>query len=376
MPNNFQKNLMRTPKSVDIAITGRCNLRCKHCSHFNSAGDTGKDLPAAEWLKFFAELGSLAVMEVCLEGGEPFYRSDIKELISGIVRGRMRFSILSNGTLIDEKTAAFLAKTGRCNSVQVSIDGSNATVHEALRGKGAFVKAVEGLYNLKKNRVNVTVRVTVNKYNLNDLDNIAQFLFDGMKLASFSTNSASYLGLCRQFSREIQLTVDEQSQAMAELIRLNKKYKGRISAMAGPLANAKTWPQMDKARKEGLQGMPGCGYLTSCGGVLNKLAVLSDGTIVPCLQMPHIELGQINRDNLQKIWQEHPELKRLRQRRSVPLSDFDFCMGCDYIKYCRGSCPALAYTITGSDFHPSPDGCLRLFLAEGGRLPEEVFALE
>jgi SynChlorMet cassette radical SAM/SPASM protein ScmE len=249
-------------------------------------------------------------------------------------------------------------------------------VHDALRGRGAFVEAVRGLRNLQKSRVNVTVRVTVNRYNLNDLDNTAKFLLEELGLASFSTNSASYLGLCREFSKEVQLTVDEHTKAMAELIRLNQKYKGRIGAMAGPLANAENWLQMYKSKKENLGSVPGCGYLTSCGGVFSKLAVRSDGVIVPCLQIPHIELGQINNDNLLKVWQEHPELKRLRQRMSVSLSDFEFCKGCEYIRYCRGSCPALAYNILGNDFHPSPDSCLRLFLKQGGKLPEESLCLD
>ena len=78
--------VMRTPKSVDLAITNRCNLRCKYCSHFTSAGDVGQDLPKEEWLQFFAELNRCAVMDVTLQGGEPFYRGDLKELIEGIVR--------------------------------------------------------------------------------------------------------------------------------------------------------------------------------------------------------------------------------------------------------------------------------------------------
>ena len=36
--------VMKTPKSVDIEITNRCNLRCTYCSHFTSAGDVGLDL--------------------------------------------------------------------------------------------------------------------------------------------------------------------------------------------------------------------------------------------------------------------------------------------------------------------------------------------
>ena len=64
--------VMSTPRSVDLDITGNCNLRCTYCSHFDSPGDVKGDLPTGEWLRFFEELGRCAVMRVCLSGGEPF----------------------------------------------------------------------------------------------------------------------------------------------------------------------------------------------------------------------------------------------------------------------------------------------------------------
>jgi MoaA/NifB/PqqE/SkfB family radical SAM enzyme len=64
--------LMRSPSSLEIAITGRCNLRCLYCAHFTSARDVPEDLPTSEWLSFFEELGRLAVLRLTLEGGEPF----------------------------------------------------------------------------------------------------------------------------------------------------------------------------------------------------------------------------------------------------------------------------------------------------------------
>jgi hypothetical protein len=40
------------------------------------------------------------------------------------------------------------------------------------------------------------------------------------------------------------------------------------------------------------------------------------------------------------------------------------------VNYCTGNCPGLSYTLVGEVNHPSPDACLRKFLAEGGRLPD------
>lgn len=72
-PDNRTLDIIRTPRSVDIDITNRCNLRCRYCYHFSSAGDVDMDLPKAEWLSFFKELNQCAVMNVNLAGGEPFF---------------------------------------------------------------------------------------------------------------------------------------------------------------------------------------------------------------------------------------------------------------------------------------------------------------
>jgi SynChlorMet cassette radical SAM/SPASM protein ScmE len=104
---------------------------------------------------------------------------------------------------------------------------------------------------------------------------------------------------------------------------------------------------------------------------MSSIAVRADGVMVPCIQLSHMALGRINRDDLQDVWQRHPELKRLRERRKISLIDFEFCQGCRYINYCTGSCPALAYTNFGDENHPSPDACVKRFLEAGGRLPDE-----
>lgn len=362
--------LMRTPKKMDIAITNRCNLRCRYCYHFESAGDVEGDLPPAEWIRFFEELNRCAVTEVTLAGGEPFIRADLREIIEGIVRNRMRFAILSNGTLITDEIAAFIASTGRCNYVQVSIDGSVPETHDSMRGKGSFAKAVEGLMTLRQHGIRTAVRVTIHRKNVNDLTGIAKLLLEDLRLSSFGTNSAGAMGLCRKNAEMVQLTTEERTIAMESLLRLSKKYSGRIQAMAGPLAEARGWLEMEKARHEGRESMPNRGFLTGCGCYKQHLAVRADGVITPCTMLSQIVLGRINRDDLGEIWRDHDELSTLRERHLIPLGRFSFCEGCPYVNYCTGNCPGLSYTLVGEVNHPSPDACLRKFLAEGGRLPD------
>jgi SynChlorMet cassette radical SAM/SPASM protein ScmE len=190
-------------------------------------------------------------------------------------------------------------------------------------------------------------------------------------LPGFSTNSASYFGLCRKNTEQVQLTAAERSLAMAKLLELTDRYSGRISAQAGPLAEAKAWRDMEAAVKHGSKSFPNGGFLTGCGGTMTKLAVRADGVLLPCVQLPEMELGVANRDELQRVWQEHPELNRFRKRSKIPLTDFEFCRDCHYLNYCTGNCPAAAYALLRDPWRPSPDACYRKFKEDGGQLPRD-----
>jgi SynChlorMet cassette radical SAM/SPASM protein ScmE len=328
------------------------------------------DVNTGAWLRFFEEMGTCSVMNVTLQGGEPFMREDLPELIAGIVRNRMRFSILSNGGLITDDAARFIADTGRCDSVQISVDGSCPDVHDTLRGKGAFEGAMRGIDILRGRGAHVSVRVTIHRQNYQDLENIARLLIDDLGLDGFSTNSAIPLGSCRLKSDAVLLDPEAHHTAMETLLKLWHRYDGKISASAGPLALAWRWHQMETARLQGAQPFSDGGYLTGCGCTAQKLAVRADGTLIPCTMLPDMALGRINQDRLADVWRESPILNRLRTRHQVPLEKFEFCAGCPYIPYCTGNCPGAAASLTGQDGHPSPDACLRNFLMKGGRLPD------
>lgn len=360
---------MRTPRTIDVSITNNCNLNCSYCSDFTDDSNLHVDLPLEEWSQFFTELNHCATISIAVAGGEPFIRPDIIPILQSIVNNRMRYSILTNGILVTEKIARWISSSKRCDSVQVSIDGSCPETHDAFRGEGTFVNAIAGLKTLLKHNIPVGVRVTIHRQNVYHLADIVHFLLIDLKLPSISTNAASFLGKCRYHTNAIQLTTEERSYAMVTLLKLSEKFGDRIGAAAGPLAEARIWSEMETARREKRDGCNNTGFLRSCGGVFSKLAVTASGHYVPCSQMQHLILGTINIDNLIDIWHNHPKLLELRDRVNIPLSSFDYCNNCDYITYCRGNCPALAYALTGKENHPSPDACLKRFLEAGGKLP-------
>jgi SynChlorMet cassette radical SAM/SPASM protein ScmE len=361
--------IIPTPRSVNIAVTGRCNLRCKYCFYADEMTALS-DLPTEDWLAFFDELGRLGVMDVCLTGGEALTRPDLFDLIDGVIANRMRYNLLSNGTLITEKVLEQFEvgkRRLRLDYIQISIDGSRAEIHNKSRPK-SFERALRGLRLLKQAGFPVTVRTTINRHNLHDLENIAHLLLDEIGLPSFGTNDAMPIGSGCRNEPEIALTAAETAEAMDTMGRLLERYPGRLQAQAGPQAKIRMYAEMEHARRTGEKTTRwAMGYLSACGHPFTILDVLHDGTIVPCHMLPGLALGNITTDSLAEIWHTHPTLKALRERRSIPMQQVPGCEGCEWAPYCNGSCPGLAYQLTGDFNRANPQDCYRRFLLETER---------
>jgi SynChlorMet cassette radical SAM/SPASM protein ScmE len=357
--------VMSAPRHVDIAITGKCNLACQYCFYADEM-IARTNLPTNRWLSFFDEMGRLGVMTVCLTGGEVFTRPDLFELIDGLIANRMRYTLLSNGTLITEKMLAQFEigkRRQRLDSIQISIDGSRTEVHDRSRPM-SFGRALRGLKLLKEAVYPVTVRVTVNRFNVDDLENVARLLLEEVGLSSFSTNEAYACGATDRTEEDIILTPVQRQLAMETLTRLSEQYDQRIGAAAGPLILARELKTMDDMLASGQTSRPGCGTLSACGGVFSQLAVLHDGTIVPCHILSTLHLGMIGIDNLQEVWLNHPIMIALRRRREIPLSSLETCRDCTYQGFCTGGCPGGA-VYASEDFNiRNPMDCYRVLKGE------------
>jgi len=368
--------VMSTPRNFDIAVTGRCNLSCAYCFYADEM-TSRTDLSTDQWLDVFKLLGGLRVMRVTLTGGEALSRPDFFKLVDGVIENRMRYSILSNGTLVTERTLAEFEKgkrRQRLDSIQISIDGSSAKVHDQSR-PNSFSRAIRGLQLLKGAGFPLTVRITINRFNYTDLENTARLLLEEIGLDGFSTNEAYPCGATNRYEDGIMLTVDQRREVMNTLTRLNEKYHDRISASAGPLALVQEECLIHESREKGLRELPGRGYLTACGGVFDKLALLHDGTIVPCHVISDLNLGNILTDDIREIWLHHPLMQAMRQRRENSLDAIEPCSTCDYKGFCTGGCPGGALFLNHDFNTRNPMDCYRILTGEETYPPSEETTL-
>lgn len=369
-PEESRVKLPLAPEEIEVSLTGKCNLRCRYCFYADEMAALD-DLPADRWHAFFAEAGRIGVQRLILSGGEVFTRPDLFALIDSLIENRMRYSLLTNGTLIDENVIARLGEGKRrlrLDSIQVSIDGSCAAVHDASRPPASFERALKGLLLLKKNEYPVTVRVTINRHNVHDLPEIARMLLDEIGLPSFGTNSADRFGSARCYGQDVILTPEEWELAVRTMKALSLAYPGRIHADAGPLAFAENAAQVEKALAEGKTGLPGLGKLSACGGVFRKMGVLHDGSLVPCNMLPSMVMGKIGETPLQEAWLSGHPITVLRERYEIPITTIADCEDCRFAGFCTGGCPAVVFARYQTLQAADRDHCYRNYF-EGRNVP-------
>jgi AdoMet-dependent heme synthase len=136
-----------------VQVTGTwCNLHCTHC--INASGPRDPWLPsmdAAEVRRHVSEAVALGVKEVYFTGGEPFLHPEILPLLAFALE-RATTTVLTNGTLVDDARAdalATLAAGARYSlEIRVSLDDPERTRNDAIRGRGAFDRALRAIRRL------------------------------------------------------------------------------------------------------------------------------------------------------------------------------------------------------------------------------------
>lgn len=157
--------------------TRACNLSCAHCYASAKYTPAPDELTTDEARVLFDDLARFGVPAVLLSGGEPLVRPDLFELVAYGRSLGLRFTLSSNGTLIDGDTAARLAAVGVVY-VGISLDGA-ADDHDRLRRKaGSHRAAVAGLRMLGEHGVRRGVRFTLTPETLGGFDAVQRLVLD------------------------------------------------------------------------------------------------------------------------------------------------------------------------------------------------------
>ena len=311
-------------------ITEQCNLHCTHCYQ-------GERSPGMDWdevdrvLDQYAQLiDRLRVDHHCnirgmitLTGGEPLLYPAFLELCRKIRERTFMLAVLTNGTLIDASMAQAMAEL-RMDFVQVSIDGDERQ-HDAIRGRGAYQKAVRGLKYLVAAGLNTSISFTVHQANYRSFPAVT-----AMAAAVGARHVWSDRLIPTGEGELLQPLTKEDFQAYLQIMQAEKiRYAGVLHV------------KLQRA----LQFMASGDEPYSCTAGRLLLTLLPDGTVYPCRRMP-ISLGTIQARSLAEIFWSDKTICALRDDSRVDPA----CTGCLQRKSCAGGLRCLSYARYGDPF--------------------------
>jgi radical SAM protein with 4Fe4S-binding SPASM domain len=298
--------------------TRHCNLSCVHCGAVKEKYD--RELSTEQIKSYLDQFAALRVGMFAVTGGEPLLRKDLSEVLFHAWQRGLKTGIATNGFLVDQAAGEWL-KTSHVHSVQVSLDGLEAT-HNRIRGNDqSFTRAIQAIELLKRLKIPlVSVATTVTIYNFPDIDEIRQLLIHlGVRLWR--------LAVVMPIGRAHQSNIYPDTDKLAWLLKYVKEHNSRkLHIYLGE--NLTFLGEWERQVRNGPMICP-IGFTACCIGV--------DGNVRGCPeQMDTIENqeGSLLQTSFQKIWQEG--FRRYRNR-EILVTDYK-CANCGSKNECYGGC--------------------------------------
>ncbi len=328
---------------LQFHITGRCNLRCKHC--YRTEGDV-ETLSYEDVISVIEQFKTLRKAyneqhhterkgHINITGGEPFFRKDIKEILRylGDQKEELSYGVLSNGSFLTEDMIAVLKET-EVSFVQLSIDG-NREMHDALRAPGDYDRVFETAERLEKLGIRTYISFTANKDNFKFLPHVASECRK-RKITKLWSDRLVPIGNGEEI-KDLVITCKD----LPDYIKAMKKARGNVLTR---LLYPKTAVTMNRALQ--FQGSDGAVY--SCSAGKSLITVDEFGTVLPCRRMP-IPCGTVFDSTLTEIYYNNEIMKKLRG-----CFEPKECAACAYAYLCKGGAKCQSYALYGSFLKADP----------------------
>jgi radical SAM protein with 4Fe4S-binding SPASM domain len=320
----FEMNFSTLPVLSEFALTYKCNIKCQFCyagcNCTTNPIESNKELSLEECYQIIDSIFKEAkVPSISFTGGEPTLRRVV--LVACIAYAKklgMRVNLITNGTLVDQEYARELVDAG-LDSVQVSIEGVTADVHDLVVGKkGAFYKSIKAVKCFKKLGIHVHTNTTLNRLNLKDSFELPVFVRN-LDIDRFSMNLIIPTG-SSLINTELVIPYKEVGTYI-EQIHVKSEELGIEFMWYSPVPMC-----MFNTITQGL-GNKGC---AACDGLLS---VAANGDVLPCASYDR-PVGNLLTDGFSTVWQ-NPDSVFFREKQFAHT----ICQKCDHLALCNGGCP-------------------------------------
>lgn len=317
---------------IDWAITNRCNLDCLHCR-----GMANKELDEKIFLKTANEIVSLKPQWIIIEGGEPFLRKELFDVLEIISKNNIKIYLISNGMLLNEQYADKLARLGV--KLMISIDGADKQSYEMIRKGANFQKLKESVNIANQYDILDSCPITIGKHNYKQIDKLFQFVTEiGYKKITF-------IGIkpCEDYEKYV-LNKQEYNDFFISVIKNQKNY-GIDVYVDEPFFKPFLVKNNISFNQNGQNGITVSDVSHCIFG--EYMFIETNGDVKPCTFAP-IAIDNVNNQTLNDIWENMQNSSLIKK-----IKDFTYreapCSDCEHLYDCAG-CRSRTYALSNNWF--------------------------
>lgn len=342
------------PHIVAWESTVACNLACVHCRATAQTTPAPDELTTKEVFSVIDQLAEFGQPIFVISGGEPLLRPDVFDIAAyGSQRG-LRVAVSPNGTLLTAEAIRNLKEAG-VKRISVSIDGSTAERHDAIRGvPGAFDGAMAGLAACRQAGLGFQLNTTVMRQTRDDLSAVRD-------LAVLIGAEAWHVFMLVPTGRakiDDEVSPQEYEEILHEIYRMTTESPIPIRVTCGPhfmrivaqhRRPGEQQPNLLRPRGSS-SGHPGGLDRTTRGCLAGDgyCFISYRGDVTPCGYFP-VVAGNVRERPFRDIYLDSPLFRSLRDLASY----MGKCGACEFVRVC-GGCRARAYSLTGDYLAEEP----------------------
>ncbi len=300
--------LRRFPLTVNLLITSRCNLKCQICTAKRMLNEAGE--LTSEQIKSFIRRVHRYKPSIFVGGGEPFAREDIFDILAEIKKFKLKYGVVTNGTLLDCNKIRQLLSV-EPDILIFSVYGDKQ-LHEELTGaSGTFELICRNIRYLVEKKINsrIILNCVINEKNYQQLENITllgkelgvhRVRFEHLVFVT-GEEYKKHLAVCRKrFSpKECEMTTHIQDINNVDIGEVLKDTVPRLKKKYGNFVLFK--PYLSRNELGGWY-RNGFKFSRRCLFISHSVFIKQNGDIIPCQFLSDYKLGNIREDNLAVVW--------------------------------------------------------------------------
>lgn len=295
--------------SVHLEVTSRCNERCVHC--YIPHDKKNRTLNVKDIFSILKQCRELNVLHVTISGGEPLLHPGIVKILRKCREYDFSVSVLTNLTHISPEIIEEMKKN-KLLGVQTSLYSMLPAVHDAITSlKGSCEKTKQSILTLIKANVPMQINCPIMEQNKDSFFEVIEWAkelgiassYDFSLIGSYDSNNGNLAD--RLTMAELKTILKKQIEKDKNLLNLLKK---------------------EEKTKDGESPEdPICSVGTS------SLCISETGIVYPCVGWQSFQVGSIFENTLAQIWENSPQLNKLRALRK---KDFPTCLNCENKSFC------------------------------------------